>query len=917
MSFPVIDAPILIDVSGAGHASRQSGSEVNPMGPFLNGTDLYVAFANTTDSSVRIFKSTDRGDTWTLEDDGGSPDAGSVDPHSLNVFYDDSAKIIYVSYLITGVDRKLVAFDTNTDTYAAPISWGFASTIFFERTAVLIRQLSGVFQLFYSDNSSGNINYITLTGTTPSGPTMLVNLAGAKRDVDCGIQDASGAIHISYGADPGTRFYIRVSSGLAVTDGPTSFGANDGFRADVLITSTNQLVFAWTDFSTILVEISPSLTTPSFTKYTVATNGTGGDFNYASLAEDVDGNLLAFWAYVSSGDGIDEIDSSTFDGVSTWSAPVLFYDEITNPPADSAPFQFVHTGEVLQLADGTWLYITAMETVSPTGCTGFALRIPAAPVTPQTLTLHKTVQGGPAAPSDFTLIATGGSPETEFSGPGPVVGPVDVNPGVFELSEIAPGGATWNSETGTWDNNNNTWDGGDYTPVWDCAGAPMPTPTSVLVSPGGGGPIPLGVTQVPDADPTFQPLLSNGPFEFEIGGFLYQVLWNSGNRLGMFRRQATVGGTFTEVDPTNAPTGISGYGRATSRDTKISVCYMLPGNTTAQMIEFDAVAGTWGTPSAAVTLPAVTNLFCWVRRSDDTDVFVGAWASAWYYITNTAGVWGAVTNLFAHLGTVLGGVIDANDTIWFMVNYDFGADLTSVGLYPLSSTYVLGAAIANRNLIFQGPPFPYRFYPDVALYGTNAIAFAYSTAVAPTDNCQLKVDIIRPLSAPVLTSFLVIISPAGSQSYLLKLKDDGSGVLNLFYVHETTTPTNQVLQTHWDDPFNWTAPTVFYDPATAPPDHGSASQQISSLDPVPVSGWAVGAGMQTDQPTEITTAEIVQESSGGGPVDVVCTVTNFFQGPPPGPPGPGESNPVGCFELLRLDVTLMPARHLPVRGSTR
>jgi hypothetical protein len=445
----------------------------------------------------------------------------------------------------------------------------------------------------------------------------------------------------------------------------------------------------------------------------------------------------------------------------------------------------------------------------------------------------------------------------------------------------------------------------------------MPTPTSVVVSPGGGGPIPLGVTQVPDADPTFQPLLSNGPFEFEIGGFLYQVLWNSGNRLGMFRRQATVGGSFTEIDPTNAPAGISGYGRATSRDTKISVCYMLPGNTTAQMIEFDAVAGTWGTPSAVVTLPAVTNLFCWVRRSDDTDVFVGAWASAWYYITNTAGVWSAVTNLFAHLGTVLGGVIDANDTIWFMVNYDFGADLTSVGLYPLSSTYVLGAAIANRNLIFQGPPFPYRFYPDVALYGTNAIAFAYSTAVAPTDNCQLKVDIIRPLSAPVLTSFLVIISPAGSQSYLLKLKDDGTGILNLFYVHETTTPTNQVLQTHWDDPFNWTAPAVFYDPATTPPDHGSASQQISSLDPVPVSGWAVGAGMQTDQPTEITTAEIIQESSGGGSTDVICTVTNFFQGPPPGPPGPGESNPVGCFELLRLDVTLAPARHLPVRGSTR
>jgi hypothetical protein len=28
-------------------------------------------------------------------------------------------------------------------------------------------------------------------------------------------------------------------------------------------------------------------------------------------------------------------------------------------------------------------------------------------------------------------------------------------------------------------------------------------------------------------------------------------------------------------------------------------------------------------------------------------------------------------------------------------------------------------------------------------------------------------------------------------------------------------------------------------------------------------------------------------------------------------------NPVGCFELLRVDATLMPARHLPTRGSVR
>ncbi len=66
---------------------------------------------------------------------------------------------------------------------------------------------------------------------------------------------------------------------------------------------------------------------------------------------------------------------------------------------------------------------------------------------------------------------------------------------------------------------------------------------------------------------------------------------------------------------------------------------------------------------------------------------------------------------------------------------------------------------------------------------------------------------------------------------------------------------------------------------------------------------------------EMPTPTSVVVPEGGA---VSCSITNTFQGPqPPNPPGPGEANPVGCFELLRVDVTLMPARHLPTRGSVR
>ena len=96
----------------------------------------------------------------------------------------------------------------------------------------------------------------------------------------------------------------------------------------------------------------------------------------------------------------------------------------------------------------------------------------------QTLELTKIVEGGPAVPGDFTLTAVGGT--DTISGAGHV-GPTEVTADTYELSEIDGSGATWGDAT--W--GESTW-GGDYIPgAWNCGGATMPTPTSVIVPPGG------------------------------------------------------------------------------------------------------------------------------------------------------------------------------------------------------------------------------------------------------------------------------------------------------------------------------------------------------------------------------------------------------------------------------------------------
>ncbi len=853
--------------------------------------------------------------------------------------FDDADDVLNIGYQdtssgFTGALQSLT-FSMATETFSSPDPTG--SGVISIVALMLLKLSNGDLAIFYDKSANGVFALVKSSGVWGSEITIAAGprcrFAGALRVNDTNIKVL--ADHFSaVGFQNIIDFTCYTFDGSAVTGTSVAFTASGTDVADIRVgagvyDAANDLV-AWpivnvvnaTDNNQIfLLTGQASLAAPVFNDVLVYDDPDFGDsIGPPVQVIHVTAGFLVIFDLVPSDASPERVYTcacATLDG--TWGAPVLFYDLAVDPPTPPPHNDVIFPVFAIENPDGTpGITIGLTMTVVITNFCGvlFFLPVPFVPPTPQTLTLIKIVNGGPAAPSDFTLTAVGGSPETEITGPGPQVGPTDVNAGTFELLESDPGGATWDGPNAKWDSPTFLWDGsGQYTPVWDCNGAPMPTPTSVVVSPGGGGAIPLGVTQVPDVDPTFAPLLSNGPFEFLVGGFFYQVLWNSGGRLGIFRRQASVGGSFTEIDATNAPTGISGYGRATLRGTIIAVCYMLPGLTTVKIVEFNTVSSGWGIPTAALTLLATTATFAFEKRSDGTYVFVAGRPNVVYYATNTGGAWSG-THILLTLGSgivVLGGVIDSSDRIWLLLN----TNSTTVGLYALSSSYVLGSSVATATLLFPGPPYPYIYYPQVALWGTDAVAVAYNTALTIGGAGVIRVKIGVGLSSPTFTSYDVYTVPAGTeQDYLMHPRDDGSGNLNLFFVH-TNTGVVQVKQSTFDGASTWNTPSTFYDAVATPPFAGSASQAISTIDPVPSNGWAVGAAMQTDQPTEITTAEIIQESSGGGSSDVVCTVINYFTGPAPAPPGPGQMNPVGCFELLRVDATLMPARHLPVRGSTR
>ncbi len=468
-----------------------------------------------------------------------------------------------------------------------------------------------------------------------------------------------------------------------------------------------------------------------------------------------------------------------------------------------------------------------------------------------TLRLTKTVAGsGLAVPADWTLTGTG---PTTVSGAGDT-GVVTVTNGTYELAESA-GPAQYTAS------------------AWSCNGV-MPTPTSVIVDDAG-----VSSTEVIQVagDATYRAFLSGGQYEFKVGSYLYQVLFSSTNQLGIFKRLATsAGGAWTHLDTSHAPAGQSGNGKVLVSGTTIAVAYLLVGNITMHLVEFDTTTDLWGTPSAPRNMASTLATFCFVRHSDNTYVIVAGAPFIVYRVTYASGVWSGTVVLgsFASGAVVLGGVIDSSNRIWAAIN----SASTTVGIYQISATYALSSSFATATLLFPGPPFPYIYYPQICLWGADAIAVSYNSALTIGGAGFIRVVTLTPLAAPVVTSYDVVTVTAGTErDFLMQPVDDGGGNLSLFCVR-TDTGVNEILQSTFNGA-TWNAPSVFYNAITTPPPNGdSGAQTISALQATKLAaGWAANVTMQTT-PGATSTGEFIDTSTPTG--TVVCTIVNTFNGTP-------------------------------------
>jgi len=894
------------------------------VGPWEHGSDLYflVDGYNVT-QHIAVYKLTGGALPATIFTTGFSD---TNQNGNVSTCY-RGGNIIYVAWQGREVSAgrghiHATSFDMSTDSFGADNDSGVTIT---DSGGIFIKRLSNGNLVVVYDNNFGvtgrQVQFIVYNGATWSAPA-LISAGTGVNFVDFVVQDNSDNVAVFW--DNGVKFfYTTITAGvasaavIALDPIPANFqttapftGGFDPISNSIFWTTANK---SGSDRVIQTLVASPPLS-PSFSLNTLATDVTNV-FGWLQPLHCTDGagNFSLFvWGNGAGAQAglVQEWTATSLLG--TYTGPTVYYDQIAQPPTPPPDGVEAYPIYGRYLSDSqAHVTIGMFYKVVSTDFCGVPVYLVPSGATTQTLELTKVIAGGPASPSDFTVSATGGSPEVDISGDGHV-GPVEVSPGTYELAEVAFPSITWGNDPSPW--GPDTW-GGNYSQGnWDCGPAFMPTPTSVVVAAGSGGSPFIAATQVP-SDTTYRALLSGGKYEFHIGSYVYQVLFNSAGKLGVFRRAAASSGSaWTLMDSVHAPGSLSGNGEVTQSGTTIAIAYLETGNVNMRIVEFETVTDTWGTPTIAKAMISSLATFAFVRRSDNTYVIVAGRPNTIYLVTNTGGLWSGFT-ILATLGsgaTVLSGVIDSSDRIWPLIN----TASTTVGVYSISSIYVLSSVIASVSLLFPGLPYPYIYYPQITLWGTDAVAVAWNTALTIGGAGNISVKTITPLAAPVVTTSVAYTFGAGTErAFLFQPVDDGSGNLNLFLV-DTNTGVNKILKTLFDGVSTWGATSTFYDAVADPPPTPASPSNISALQALKLTaGWTAGLTMQTTGPVD--TAEFVEVVSPTN--SVACQIVNTFipTPPPPPPPGGAGENAVGCFELLRVDVTLTPSKRLPVRGSTK
>lgn len=399
----ITDPPVIIDSSTF---SRQSRAEQNPFLFQRAGLQYTVLVpGHVGDNGIAVLLSQDDGSTWTELDAANKPPGA---PRNPDVFYNETAGTLEIFYQTgaSSADHAIVTFTMagTSSTWGTP---GTSLTDDVSNQCFFVKRSDGVYVLFTINDLGNRVVYYTNTAGVWSGATNIItgSFPFAGQGIKGGILSSTDVAFFSYLDNSGVVKVARVTSAFSVTTSASlGLTTNTNRHTFKLEEGNDRLFVGWCGNQETYVSVGTPLSAPLFTKYTIFSEGGSSQVSYTTLGVGSDGNVVVFFVQVDYGvlPIIDRLWFSAFDGVATWSAPIVYYDETANPPADGNPDplqQFIHTGDVVLLASGNFLFITALETVDGAvgHCTGFAL-IPAPPP-PGCPTIYVSRQSQPDAPA--------------------------------------------------------------------------------------------------------------------------------------------------------------------------------------------------------------------------------------------------------------------------------------------------------------------------------------------------------------------------------------------------------------------------------------------------------------------------------------------------------------------------------------
>lgn len=428
-----IQLPVLI---------RPVSNSPQPFGPHRFGSSLYAVLCDSNNTptigQLGVFKKV--AGVWARQDAGNEPPNDGAT--TLSFYYSPTEDgLIHILYRDAGTsDLHVIVFDCSTDTYGSP-STALTEPHVGTGGLRLYLQTGGDYYLYYAyRDAAARVAYRVLSGGVWSGETIVESIAipGYTALLSGAIDEASGAMFLLYltivnTVTAASLRTVRVSgAGVVGTPGTvrtlgTLFVGDLYVDTNIGIIDTDRALFPVSDDSSNFLDLDVLIGTPlsapvwAFSPVDLGTSLTGADYlDHPVLTITAAGNLAALWTVYETSTGDPDQLWLNEDALGSGTAS-LFYDAVANPPADglTGNDQFIHSSGVIQLANGAWTFITAMEideSPSPADdhCAGFDLSsegsspAPSCPVSPGG-------QGQVGVPFTATVTVAGGIPPYTFA----------------------------------------------------------------------------------------------------------------------------------------------------------------------------------------------------------------------------------------------------------------------------------------------------------------------------------------------------------------------------------------------------------------------------------------------------------------------------------------------------------------------